>query len=127
MTWLPPISKRILINALYISYGICWMVNSTSFDSGRVLVSYSLPSLPRVYLGARRCGGGVLIMIKMVDPDLLISECGRPGRDVCVNSPGSGSLAINGVSPPGKPCCVTYMFWQAYVLSRDSSYTGVAI
>ena len=29
-----------------------------------------------------RCGGGVLIMIKMVDPDLLISECGRPGRDV---------------------------------------------
>ena len=43
MTWLPPISKRILINALYISYGICWMVNSTSFDSGRVLVSYSLP------------------------------------------------------------------------------------
>jgi len=49
-------------------------------------------------------------MIKMVDPDLLISECGRPGRDVWVNSPGSGSLAINGVSPPGKPCCVTYMF-----------------
>ena len=28
----------------------------------------------------------------------------------CVNSPGSGSLAINGVSQPGKPCCVTYMF-----------------